>query len=89
MSQPSISTQSKHSKEQSNPKIIGTKIDLSDVITDVVPLSIDHVHATPTRKSRTSSSRKGKPSKVSTSFTPSMTTRNMNDPKPPTVVKKS
>ncbi|XP_050919331.1 uncharacterized protein LOC127136859 [Lathyrus oleraceus] len=88
MSQTSISIPSKSSKEKSNPKSIGTEIDLFDVITDVVPLSIVHVHATPMRKARTSSSRKGKPTKVSTSSIPSITARNMNDPKPLTIVKK-
>ncbi|XP_050876108.1 uncharacterized protein LOC127079783 [Lathyrus oleraceus] len=87
MSQPCVSIMSKHSKEQSNPKNIGTKIDLSNVITDVVPLSIVPVHATPMRKAKTSSSRKGKPSKVSTSSTPSMIARNMNAPEPPTMLK--
>ncbi|XP_050920391.1 uncharacterized protein LOC127138028 [Lathyrus oleraceus] len=63
-------------------------MDISDVITDVVPLSIVLVHATPMRKAITSSSIKGKPTKVSTSSTPSITARNMNDPEPPIVVKK-
>lgn len=88
MSQPSVSTSSKHSKKKSNPKNVSIEIDLSDVITDVVPLSIIPVHATPMRKDKTYSSRKGKPYKVSTSSTPSMTSRNMNAPEPPTVVKK-
>ncbi|XP_050897684.1 uncharacterized protein LOC127104541 [Lathyrus oleraceus] len=88
MSQPSISTLRKYFKEQANPKNIGTEIDLSDVITDVVPLSIIFVHATPMRKARTFSSRKGKPSKVSTSSTSTMTAINMNAHEPHTVVKK-
>ncbi|KAI5387431.1 hypothetical protein KIW84_073529 [Lathyrus oleraceus] len=46
------------------------------------------MHVTHMRKARNSSLRKCKPSKVSTSSTPSMTARNMNDPEPPTVVKK-
>ncbi|XP_050920169.1 uncharacterized protein LOC127137791 [Lathyrus oleraceus] len=87
MSQPYVSTMSKHSKEQSNLKSIGAEKDLSDVITDVVPLSIIPVHANPMRKVRTSS-RKGKPSKVSTFSSPSMTARNVNAPEPPIVVKK-
>lgn len=82
MSQPYVSTMSKHFKEQSNPKNIFTEIDLSDVIIDVAPLLIVPVHAIPMRKARTSYSRKGKPSKVSTPSTPSMTTRNMNAPEP-------
>ncbi|KAI5447695.1 hypothetical protein KIW84_015232 [Lathyrus oleraceus] len=88
MSQPSVSTPSKHTKEQSNPKNVDTEIDPSDVITDVVPLSMVHVHATPIRKARTSSSRKGKPSKVSTFSSPSMTARNVKTLEPSTVVKK-
>lgn len=88
MSQPSVSMQSKHFKEKSNPKNIGTDIDLFDVITEVVPPLIVFMHTTPMRKARTSSSRKGKPSKVSISFTLSMTARNMNDPEPLTIVKK-
>ncbi|KAI5429852.1 hypothetical protein KIW84_034438 [Lathyrus oleraceus] len=64
MSQPSVSTPSKHSKEQSNPKNIGVEIDLSNFITDVVPLSIVTVHANTMRKASTSASRKGKPSKT-------------------------
>ncbi|XP_050876793.1 uncharacterized protein LOC127080517 [Lathyrus oleraceus] len=40
------------------------------------------------RKVRTSSSRKSKPTKVSTASTPSMTVRNMNDPELPPGVKK-
>ncbi|XP_050885292.1 uncharacterized mitochondrial protein AtMg00810-like [Lathyrus oleraceus] len=88
MSQPSVSTPSKHSKENSNPKNIGAEIDLSDVITDVIPLSIVLVHATPMRKARTSAYRKGKPSKVSTSSFPSMTARNVKTLRPSTAVKK-
>ncbi|KAI5408155.1 hypothetical protein KIW84_054117 [Lathyrus oleraceus] len=68
MSQSSVSTPSKHSKEKSNPKNLGTEIDLYDVITNVVPLSIFPVHTTPMRKVRTLSSRKGKPSKSMTSL---------------------
>ncbi|XP_050909774.1 uncharacterized protein LOC127123616 [Lathyrus oleraceus] len=82
MSQPSLSTSSKHTKEQSNHKNVGTEIDLSDVITDVIPLSMFHVHA------RTSTSRKGKSSKVSTSSSPSMTARNIKTLESSTVVKK-
>ncbi|XP_050908139.1 uncharacterized protein LOC127121735 [Lathyrus oleraceus] len=67
---------------------MGAEIDLFDVITDVVPLSIVPVHATPMRKDRTSYSTKGKPSKVSTFSSPSMTSRNSNAPEPPTIVKK-
>lgn len=70
MSQSYVSTPSKHLKEQSNPKNIGTEINPSYVITDVVPFSTVLVHATPMRKDITSSSRKGKPSKVSTFSTP-------------------
>ncbi|KAI5386666.1 hypothetical protein KIW84_072988 [Lathyrus oleraceus] len=88
ISQPSVSTPSKSSKEHANPNNSGTVIDLSDVITDVVPLSIVVVHATPVRKARTSSSRKRKPTKVSTSSTPFITVRNMNDPQPSTGVNK-
>lgn len=88
MSQPSISTHSKHTKEQSNPKNVGTETDLSDVITDVVPLSIILVHATPIRKAKTSTSRKGKPSKVSTSSSPSRTAKNVKTLEPSTTVKK-
>ncbi|KAI5403948.1 hypothetical protein KIW84_051189 [Lathyrus oleraceus] len=89
MSQPSVSTPSKHSKEQSNPKNIGAEIDLSDVITDVVPLSIVHVHATSMRKDRTYASRKDNPSKVNTSSFPSMTARNVKTLEPSIAVKKS
>ncbi|XP_050887278.1 uncharacterized protein LOC127092446 [Lathyrus oleraceus] len=88
MSQPFVSTSSKSSKEHANPNTSGTEIDLSNVITDVVPLSIIHVHATPMRKARTSSSRKSKPTKVSTTSTPSITASNMNDPEPLTGVNK-
>lgn len=88
MSQPSVSTPSKSFKEQANPKNIGIEIGLSNVIADVVPLSIVPIHATPVRKARTSSSRKRNPTKVSTSSTPSITERNMKDPEPPTGVKK-
>ncbi|XP_050914791.1 uncharacterized protein LOC127129696 [Lathyrus oleraceus] len=88
MSQSSCSTPSKSSKEQSNPKNIDIEIELFDVINDVVPLSVVPVRATPMRKDRTSCSRKGKPTKVSTYSTPSISAKNMNDPKPPTVVKK-
>lgn len=52
MYQPSVSNPIKHTKEQSNPKNIDTEIDLSDVITDVVPLIVVHVHETPTRKAK-------------------------------------
>lgn len=61
MSQLFISTPSKHTKEQSNPKNVGTEIDLSDVITNFVSLSMVTSHATPIRKARTSTSRKAKP----------------------------
>lgn len=88
MYQPSVSTPSKHTKEQLNPKNVGTEIDLSDVITDVVPLSIVPVHATPIRKAITSASWKGKPSKVSTSSSSSMTAKNVKTLEPSTVVKK-
>ncbi|KAI5401186.1 hypothetical protein KIW84_065871 [Lathyrus oleraceus] len=84
MSQPFVSTPSKSSKEKSNPKNIGTEIDLSDVIINVVPFSIVSFLATPMRKAILSSSRKIKPNKVSTSYTPSITTINMNDPESPT-----
>ena len=62
MYQPSISTPNNHTKEQSNPKTVGIEIDLSDVITDVVPLSMVLGHATPIRKVGSCASRKGKPS---------------------------
>ncbi|XP_050874994.1 uncharacterized protein LOC127078596 [Lathyrus oleraceus] len=88
MSQPFVSTPRKSSKEKENPKNIGIEIDFSDVITDDVPLSIVHVHATPMTKARTSSSRENKPTKVSTSSTPSITVINMNDPEPPKGVNK-
>ncbi|XP_050914629.1 uncharacterized protein LOC127129504 [Lathyrus oleraceus] len=88
MSQPSVSTPSKSSKEQATPNNIITEIDLSDVIIDVVSVSTVLVHATPMRKVRISSSRKSKPTKVSTSSTPSITARNMNDLEPPTGVNK-
>lgn len=63
-------------------------MDLSDVITNVTPLSIVPVYATPIRKAKTSSLRKGKPSKVSTSSSPSMTTKNIKTFEPSTAVKK-
>lgn len=83
MSQPSVSNPSKHNKEQSNPKNVGTEIDLSDVI----PLSMVHIHATPIRKGRTYASRKGKPSKVSTSSSPPMTARNVKTLEPSIALK--
>lgn len=88
MSQPFVSTPRKHTEEQSNPKNIATEINLSDVITDVIPLSMVHVHATPIRKARTFVSRKGKPSKVSTFSSPSMTARNVTTLEPYTAIKK-
>lgn len=88
MSQPFVSTPRKSSKEKANPKNIGIEIDFSDVIIDDVPLSIVDVHTTPMRKAKASSSRKSKPTKVSTSSTPSITVINMNDPEPPTGVNK-
>ncbi|XP_050896340.1 uncharacterized protein LOC127103096 [Lathyrus oleraceus] len=88
MSQPSVLTPNKHTKEQSNPKNVDTEVNLFDVITDVVPLSIVPVHATPIRKDRTSASRKGNPSKVSTSSSPSMTTKKVKTLEPSTAVKK-
>ncbi|XP_050897106.1 uncharacterized protein LOC127103912 [Lathyrus oleraceus] len=63
MSQPSVSTHSKRTKEQSNPKSNYTDMDLSEVITDVVPLFMVPGHATSIRKPRTTTSRKGKPFK--------------------------
>ncbi|XP_050908497.1 uncharacterized protein LOC127122156 [Lathyrus oleraceus] len=88
MSQPSILTPRKHTKEQSNPKNVGTEIDLFDVITDVVPLLMVPGHATPIKKTITYASRKDKPSKVSTSSSPSMAARNVKILEPSTVVKK-
>lgn len=73
MSQPSVSTPSKHSKEQSNPRSVCTDVDHFEVITDVVPLSMVPGHATPIRKPITTASRKGNPFKLSTSSSPSMT----------------
>ncbi|KAI5389640.1 hypothetical protein KIW84_075075 [Lathyrus oleraceus] len=46
------------------------------LLLDVAPLSMVHGHATPIRKSKTSSLRKGKLSKVSTSSSPSMAASN-------------
>lgn len=88
MSQPSILTPSKHTKEQSNPKNASTDIDLSEVITDVVPLFMLHGHANPIRKPITSASRKGNPSKVNTSSSPSMDSSNEKIIKPHSVIKK-
>lgn len=88
MYQAFVSTPRKHSKEQSNPKIFGVEIDLSNVITDGVPLSIVPIHATPMRKARTSASTKDKPSKVITFSSPSMTARNVKTLEPSTTIKK-
>ncbi|XP_050876887.1 uncharacterized protein LOC127080617 [Lathyrus oleraceus] len=88
MSQPSISTPSNHTKEQSNPKNVGIEIYLSDVITDVVPFAMVLGHATPIRKARSYASRKSKPSKVSTYFSPSMAARNVKILEPSTAIKK-
>lgn len=88
MYQLSVSTPSKHAKEKLNPKNVDTEIDLSEVVTDVAPLSIALVHATPIRKARISSSWKGKPSKISTSSSPSMNAKNVKTLETTTVVKK-
>ncbi|KAI5439531.1 hypothetical protein KIW84_025073 [Lathyrus oleraceus] len=88
MSQPSVSTSGKLTKEQSNPKNVGTDIDLFEVTTDVNPLSMVHGHATPIKRLRTSSLRKGKPFKVSTSSSPCMNASNEKILEPFTTVKK-
>lgn len=88
MYQPYVSTPNKHTKEQSNPRNIGTDVDYSEVITDVVPLSMVPGHATPIRKPRTSASRKGKPSKVSASSSPYMVASDVRSLEPSTAVKK-
>ncbi|XP_050886712.1 uncharacterized protein LOC127091990 [Lathyrus oleraceus] len=88
MYQPSAFTPIKHTKKQSNPKNIDTEINLSDVITDDIPLVVVPGHATPIRKARKSSSRKGNPSKVSSSYSPSMAARNVKILEPSTAVKK-
>ncbi|XP_050916171.1 uncharacterized protein LOC127131285 [Lathyrus oleraceus] len=58
------------------------------VITDFVPLSLVPSHGTPIRKPRTSASRKGKPSKVSTSSSRSMAASNVKILEPSTIIKK-
>lgn len=72
MSQPSVSTPSRRTKEQSNPRIVCIDVDHSEVVIDIVPLSIILVHVTPIRKPRTTSSKKDKPSKVRKSSSPFM-----------------
>ncbi|KAI5385336.1 hypothetical protein KIW84_072075 [Lathyrus oleraceus] len=65
MSQPSVSTPNKRTKEQSNLMSVGTDVYLYEVITDVIPISMIPSHATSIRKPGNSASRKGKPSKSS------------------------
>lgn len=52
MFKPSVSTPSKHTKEQSNPRSDGTDMNLDEVITDVIPLSMVPGHENPIRKPR-------------------------------------
>lgn len=67
---------------------VNIDVDLSEVIIDVVPISMVLGHETPIRKPRTTSSRKGKPSKVSTSPSSFMAVSDVKNIEPSTFVKK-
>ncbi|KAI5418811.1 hypothetical protein KIW84_043151 [Lathyrus oleraceus] len=88
MSQPFVSTPSNHTKEQSNPRSDSTDVNLAEVITDVVPLSMVSGHTNPIREPRKTNSIKGKPSKVITFSSPSMVSHDVKILEPSTVVKK-
>lgn len=89
MSQASVSTTSKRTKEKLNPRIVYTN---SEVINDVVPLSIVHSHTTPIRNPRKTASKKVKLSKVSkyssSSMSGQMAASDIRNFEPSTTVKK-
>ncbi|KAI5401313.1 hypothetical protein KIW84_065965 [Lathyrus oleraceus] len=62
MSKPSSSTPSKSTKDQLVPMIVFANVDHSDVVTDVVPLSIVPGHVPTKRRARTPIMKKAKPS---------------------------
>ncbi|XP_050878659.1 uncharacterized protein LOC127082464 [Lathyrus oleraceus] len=67
---------------------VGIDVDLSEVIIDVVPISMVPGHETPIRKPRTTTSRKGKPSKASTSPSSFMVVSDVKNIELSTFVKK-
>ncbi|XP_050917850.1 uncharacterized protein LOC127135075 [Lathyrus oleraceus] len=70
MSKPSSSTPRKSTKDQSAPRIACANVDHSDVVTDVVPLSIVPGHVPTKRRPITPTMKKAKPSSVSKSSNP-------------------